>query len=562
MAFIIDKKNYEDFDIKWSQKDTKLELQCIYGTYYFIMPEKWKIDSVSENKLRLVEILIFYHLWKDSDLKREIDDLDNDYDIIRSEDVSDISDIELKNPSLDMIGISFSGGVDSSACVPILPKNSIMVYLKREWDSKYNKLKHKPHLECMAKIQKEWGREAIIIPSNIELIYKHVSGRLGYPSEYGCTIPIILLSDMYNIKFICTGTIGLYMKGGYKYHNFVETQYYTYWTSLFEKTGLELFWPVGGCSDRVTHTICSKAGINAQSCVRSDDGACYNCFKCFRKNYIITDNKSNTIISKPRNVYSNPKNLNKSKPPINNNTNSKQINIDKNKPANLPQHKPTISKPLNLAQNKPTSAVLNTSSNNTNLITNKSTQKKQSKKKLIDNKTIGKKSCIIRIGFKRFHKPILKKPYTRIIKLGKSKYNNNQPKKNNQASEPIKPAAIPKTDNLVSKNINVSLTKVNVVGTMRRNVNITPEIYSKLKKKPITRIMCRKLGLINDSDVVPYMNLDISFEYFYNLELTKQLVPVEFRDYVIEQLNKYVKPMNAKHLETLSNLDLSALILP
>src|SRR3972149_5125903 len=147
--------------------------------------------------------ILFYHAWKDSDLKREINDLDNDYDIMRSEDASDISDIELKNPSQNMIGISFSGGVDSSAFVPILPKNSIMVYLKREWDSKYNKLKHKPHLECMAKIQKEWGREAIIIPSNIELIYKHVSGRLGYPSEYGCTIPIILLSDMYNIKFIC-----------------------------------------------------------------------------------------------------------------------------------------------------------------------------------------------------------------------------------------------------------------------------------------------------------------------------------------------------------------------
>lgn len=558
MAFIIDKKNYEDFDIKWSQKDTKLELQCIYGTYYFIMPEKWKIESISENKLRLVEILIFYHLLKDTDLKREIDELDNDNDIIKSDD-DDISD-ELINPSLDMIGISFSGGVDSSACVPILPKNSIMVYLKREWDSKYNKLKHKPHLECMAKIQKEWGREAIIIPSNIELIYKHVSGRIGYPSEYACTIPIILLSDMYNIKFICTGTIGLYMKGGYKYHKFVETQYYAYWTSLFEKVGLELFWPVGGCSDRVKYTICSKAGINAQSCVRSDDGACYNCFKCFRKNYIITDNKSNTIISKPIYVYNNTKNINKSKPVINNNnSNSKQINIDKKKPNNLLETKPTITKLHNL---KPASGASNNSL--ANLTTNKSIQKKQGKKNIIDNKTIGKKSCILRTGSKRSQKTIVKNPSTRIIKLGKSKYNDNPSKKvikNNQIYKSIKPITISKKDNIVSKNTNTSLTKANVFGKMIRHVNITPEIYSKLKKKPITRIMCRKLGLINDSDVVPYMNIDVSFEYFYNLELTKQLIPVEFRDYVIEQLNKYVKPMNAKHLETLSNLDLSSLIL-
>jgi hypothetical protein len=114
---------------------------------------------------------------------------------------------------------------------------------------------------------------------------------------------------------------------------------------------------------------------------------------------------------------------------------------------------------------------------------------------------------------------------------------------------------------LFVKGLSNKAAKQNRTNLYKGVINITPEIYNKLKKKPITRIICRKLGLISDSDVVPYLNLDTSFESYYNMELTKQLIPEEFQEYVIERLNKYAKPMNEKHLNVLNNLDLSSLVI-
>ena len=185
------------------------------------------------------------------------------------------------------VAIAFSGGNDSSACVPILPETSIIVYLKRVWNSPKNLVRHTQQLKCLEHVKKYWQRRAYVIETNIELITQHSIGRVGFSTDYVPCIPSILLSNHCNVGYICTGTIGLYLKGGVKANDFINTDYYRFWYGLFRTFGLTLFWPVGGCSDRVTETICYRANIPSQPCLRSDAGPCNKCFKCFRKNAVI-----------------------------------------------------------------------------------------------------------------------------------------------------------------------------------------------------------------------------------------------------------------------------------
>ena len=423
---------YDQMKIKWYQTGNNLILDSALGKYFFKMPSSWKLDQLEPRYLRLAEVVIFKPFWQTEDLERY---LKEDWDESSKTTPSEIS-IEKKKESKEItisskrVGIAFSGGNDSCACVPILPKDSVLVYLKRVWNTPRNILKHGQQLKCLNHIKKRWKRTSYVMETNIELISQHSIGRVGFSTDYVPVVPTILLANHYNLRYVCTGTIGLYFNAGCKAHNFLDTEHYKFWDKVFKKAKLDLFWPVGGCSDRVTDQICQKTKIPGQPCLRNDHGCCNRCFKCFRKNYLIqlSDKEVKTI----------------------------------------EQHE----------------------------LEESTKQQKQ-----------------LPSNIKRL------KPY---IKTNLSK-------------------ATPKT-----------LTRI----------PINKEIYNRLKKRPISRIMAKRLGWIKDKDIKDsHLKLDFSFENGYHPSLTRSLVPSELEDFILEQLDKWSRPMTEEELKVIENLDLTRLLI-
>lgn len=307
---------YEDFKINWSQHKNRLILDCVLGKYFFKMPPSWKLANLGSKYLRLAEVVIFKPFWDPIDLKEHLNKSweplsKKKVTIIKKKDPlttkpetetetgtktetetktetkTETPKTSVAETSTKRVGIAFSGGNDSCACVAILPKDSVLIYLKRVWNVPRNILKHGQQLKCLNHLKKHWKRPSFIMETNIEQISQYSIGRVGFSTDYVPAVPTILLANHYRLKYVCTGTIGLYLKAGVKYYDFLETEHYKFWTMVFKKGGIELFWPVGGCSDRVTDQICQRAKIPGQPCLRNDHGCCNRCFKCFRKNYLI-----------------------------------------------------------------------------------------------------------------------------------------------------------------------------------------------------------------------------------------------------------------------------------
>jgi hypothetical protein len=334
---------YQDLKISWSQEGNRLFVKSSLGRYFFIVPSDWKLRKWSPALRKLAEVLIFYQFWRLDDLRKfmktdwtpwltppsvvgtigttgTIGTIDTagtglvngenagtgsnaevsvgetgtvgEISVIEEEECRNTSDIVnphlrrwQRRQELSRNAISFSGGLDSCAIVPLLPDTPVLVYLKRKIEVPTN-IRHTQQLRALDFIKKNYSCITYIMESDIELLALHSIGRIGFPSEYACTLPCVILGDHAGITAICTGTLSLFLKFS-SYHEFNKTRYYSFWKELFSKAGIDLFWPVGGVLDRGTAIICQKTHIPGQSCVRNDDGACNKCFKCFRKNVLL-----------------------------------------------------------------------------------------------------------------------------------------------------------------------------------------------------------------------------------------------------------------------------------
>lgn len=302
---------YQALKISWTtgvtndKKQQRLILKSTLGEFFFTVPLSWKLRKWSPACRRLAEVLIFHAFWDRADLRRFMAEDWTPWLNGSNGTISGGLSAEPEDPHLrrwmrrmknDRSAVSFSGGLDSCAIVPLLPPGAVLAYMKRNVN-KPTMMRHGQQLLALEHIRKRYKVSAYIMESNYEQLAVKSIGRIGFPSEYACVVPCVILADHVGITSICTGTIGLFLKRGLQWHDFGETDYYHRWTSLFRKAGIDLFWPVGGVVDRGTALICKKAGIPGQSCVRNDRGSCGQCFKCFRKNALCMEGgRSVTVI--------------------------------------------------------------------------------------------------------------------------------------------------------------------------------------------------------------------------------------------------------------------------
>jgi len=251
---------------KWSHKGNTLVFKAEELDVQFIMPDKWNFDETHPDLFRLAEFVL-RHPW-DKTLK------DN------------------WNPSRKpgtLPALAFSGGVDSTAAMCVMPENTVLGYHQRDFESL---LDHTNAIRMIGHLR-EQGKEIHIIQSNHELIRTLHGNPAGFSSDYACAVHLILLADHLDIGAIAVGMPleNSYLFGGYKYRSFTNTWFWKLYAPLFKSVGLELIQPISGCSEILTMKIVQSQGLEqySQSCLRSSipGEVCGKCWKCFRKNSLL-----------------------------------------------------------------------------------------------------------------------------------------------------------------------------------------------------------------------------------------------------------------------------------
>ena len=183
-------------------------------------------------------------------------------------------------------GLAFSGGMDSTAALVLMPNKTVPVFLDRPHRANttlYNKSAAKATLAFL----ESKGVPNISISTDVEFIRNPV----GFPTDLATGIPVLALASHFQFDSVGFGTVmeSAYRIGHEKSRNYIESAHYKVWAPLFSAAGLPLFLPVAGVSEVGTSTIVHRSPYRgmARSCIRGNwPRTCNNCWKCFRKQLI------------------------------------------------------------------------------------------------------------------------------------------------------------------------------------------------------------------------------------------------------------------------------------
>jgi glycosyltransferase involved in cell wall biosynthesis len=249
---------------KWKQNGRVLYFKSAKRTIQFIMPIGWDIQDTHPDLFQLAHYVLMYPFEKGI--------LDN------------------WNPSRTSgwrPGISFSGGIDSAACLALMPKNTVALYHERQGFPSI--LNHTNAYQILNELER-MGTTVFKIPSDHELIRTDYGKAVGFSSDFSAGVHAILLADFLSLNSLAFGLPleNSYLFHGYKGRDFLTSKYWLTNSELFSSCGLELFYPSAGLSEFINLEIVENEshGHLAQSCLRSDKKGevCGVCWKCFRKN--------------------------------------------------------------------------------------------------------------------------------------------------------------------------------------------------------------------------------------------------------------------------------------
>ena len=287
-----------DLKINWTQKKNTVYLHIDNYIFYLEVPNNFKINNVPSHLKDLCLHYIFYGL--DINLKKK-NNSKKEYPHFY------LNNELIKKKNHDNIGLGYSNGIDSGASLLLLPKKkTIPIFLKRNFEkSKYEsnlfntqgKLSsfNKNAQVGINKINKIIELPDIISIENdfelIRYIFSNKQKPYGWNCSFGHIAIIILLSDFFKIKYICLGGIleSKFLGNGYNFNNIInfknsESEHITA-KKILNYVNLDLFYPVGGCSEIITNKIVNNSILKniCSSCVVGDKLYCGQCMKCFRK---------------------------------------------------------------------------------------------------------------------------------------------------------------------------------------------------------------------------------------------------------------------------------------
>lgn len=184
-------------------------------------------------------------------------------------------------------GLAFSAGVDSTACMELMPPETVLMYHQR--DGFESKLNHANALRFIEKLR-ENGKQVVIVKSNHEQIRLDHGKSVGFSTDFAGAVHVILLADYFELGSIAMGMPleNAYLFHGHKGRDFNLSSYWKTHSSILEKAGLDLVYPTSGASEIINQRIVDNSDYTdyAESCLRSKEAGkvCGKCWKCFRKN--------------------------------------------------------------------------------------------------------------------------------------------------------------------------------------------------------------------------------------------------------------------------------------
>ena len=255
--------NVSDLLSNWTQEGDRLWLRHPWGWTHWDMPEGFSLSETHPALLHLaLEILLFP--WvpeaKQWDVQQRVAGTNH--------------------------SLSYSGGVDSTAAMLLLPEDTILAYHERNFTSMLN---HSLPHSTFDTIEKRTGRKVLRIPSNHEKIRTHHGLQTGFSSANAACVHLILLADHLDLCSISFGTVieNTWLKKGLKFRDFQNTHYWSHWPKQFKKAGLDYVLPINHISEAGALKICNQSvfGDVVNSCLRGSGGRwCGACWKCFHKN--------------------------------------------------------------------------------------------------------------------------------------------------------------------------------------------------------------------------------------------------------------------------------------
>ena len=200
-------------------------------------------------------------------------------------DSNDDFSAERITPSQSRPGLAYSGGVDSTAAISVMPGSTVPVFMDRpvREGSLYNP--DAAHESC--NILSELGYPV----EKIECDLEYVRNPVGFPTDLANAVPSIILADHLRLGSISFGTVleSAFGTGHENFRDYSKGSHWKFYSTLFSAAGIKMALPIAGVSEVGTSIIAHKSpvGMAAQSCIRGIWGEpCMSCWKCFRKSLL------------------------------------------------------------------------------------------------------------------------------------------------------------------------------------------------------------------------------------------------------------------------------------
>ena len=254
---------------RWQQIGPEVVFHSPHGDIQFIVPEDFSLARTSSDLLYTVEYVLLYP-WHDEYSEQWV---------------------PTRRPG-QKPGLSFSGGVDSTAALCLMPENTVTFYLERNFESMIQHQNAHRFIDYLDSV----GIPTITVKSNHEIVRTFFDKLPGFSTDYACMAHLILLADYSDLDAAGTRMPleNTYFFHGTKIRDFAKSSFWKRFKSMFDYLGIPLYQPVAGCSEILTNKIVNQCGYGnyATSCLRSEIAGqtCNSCWKCFRKN--IFNNKS------------------------------------------------------------------------------------------------------------------------------------------------------------------------------------------------------------------------------------------------------------------------------
>ena len=249
---------------RWSQTGSQLNFKSGAREIYFHMPIGWNLEDTHSDLFRVAHYVLC------SPWEKGI-----------------LDDWQPTRVKGWRCGLAFSGGVDSAACMELMPPETVLLYHQR--DGFNSKLNHANAIRFIKKLQRN-GKQVVSVKSNHEQIRLDNGKSVGFSTDLAAAVHVILLADYFELGSIAMGMPleNSYLFHGHKGRDFNQSSYWKTHSAILQKAGLDLVFPTAGASEIINQRIVDNSDYAdyAESCLRSNEAGkvCGKCWKCFRKN--------------------------------------------------------------------------------------------------------------------------------------------------------------------------------------------------------------------------------------------------------------------------------------